>query len=106
MVASSTPAGDRSDRAPERQARNHGHAADQHRSGIEREPENNREYVVPSHGLQLRRNGFDAELLDPFGLMIPPADLFLDFRDRMHCCSPSDLSNSNAAITMPSQRCA
>jgi hypothetical protein len=42
-------------------------------------------------------------LLDSLGLVIPPADLFLDFRDRMHCCSPSDLSNSDPAITMPSK---
>jgi len=40
-------------------------------------------------------------LLNPLGLMVPPADLFLDFRDRVHCCSPWDLSNSNLAITMP-----
>ena len=89
--------GYRPDRAPERQTRNHGHAADQHRSGIERKPENNREYVVPSHSLQLRRDRLDAELLDSLGLMIPPADLFLDFRDRMHCCSPWNLSNSNCS---------
>ena len=47
------------------------------------------------------RVSVDTKLLDAFGLMIPPADLLLDFRNRMHCCSPGAVeqqSGNNYAI--------